>query len=147
VPSSSTGVSLSISGAVDPAFRSAAIPVTGAAVTARTVAEIYGQLALSGGALLSAPIARAMGELQVDGDDAILGVPIGRTLGYELTPSWADDGRPSHCWGSPGGGGVVTFVDQQAKVGFAYLNNASWNGAPGKDPRSANITAALYSCL
>lgn len=131
----------------DPAFRSAAIPVTGAAVTARTFATVYGQLALDGGALVSPSVARAMGELQVDGDDAILGVPIGRTLGYELTPAWADDGRPAHCWGSPGGGGVVTFVDAEARIGFAYLNNASWSGPPGKDPRAANISRALYACL
>lgn len=131
----------------DTAFRSASIPVTGAAVTARGLAEVYGQLALDGGVLMSAATARAMGELQVGGEDAILGIPVSRTLGYELTPSWANDGRPEHCWGSPGGGGVVTFADPEANVGFAYLNNASWSGAPGADPRSANLTRALYGCL
>lgn len=131
----------------DPAFRTAAIPVTGAAVTARTFALIYGELACDGGTLVSNAVARALGEVQADGDDAILGIPVTRTLGYERTPSWADDGRPAHCWGSPGGGGVVTFVDPEARVGFAYLNNASWAGPPGQDPRSANLTKALYSCL
>jgi CubicO group peptidase (beta-lactamase class C family) len=131
----------------DPAFRSATIPVTGAAVTARTFAVIYGQLALEGGDLVSSGVARAMGEVQVEGDDAILGVPVSRTLGYELTPSWVADGRPPHCWGSPGGGGVVTFVDPVARVGFAYVNNAIWGGAPGHDPRSAVLTEALYACL
>ena len=55
-----------------------------------------------------------MGEVQIEGDDAILGVPVSPTLGYELTPSWVDVGRPADCWGSPGGGGVVTFVDPEA---------------------------------
>jgi CubicO group peptidase (beta-lactamase class C family) len=128
-------------------FRSAAIPVTGAAVTARTFAVTYGQLALDGGVLVSADTARAMGEVQVEGDDAILGIPVSRTLGYELTPAWAHDGRPAHCWGSPGGGGVVTFVDPVARLGYAYLSNASWGGPPGQDPRSARLTTALYSCL
>jgi CubicO group peptidase (beta-lactamase class C family) len=131
----------------DPAFRSAAIPVTGAAVTARTFAVVYGELARDGGSLVSAGVARAMGEEQVEGDDAVLGIPVSRTLGYERTPSWADDGRPAHCWGSPGGGGVVTFVDPEARIGLAYVNNASWGGSPGRDPRSANLTNALYSCL
>ena len=131
----------------DLAFRSTTIPVTGAAVTARALAEVCGQLARDGGVLVSAAVARSMGELQVDGEDAILGVPVSRTLGYELTPSWAHDGRPPHCWGSPGAGGVVTFVDTEAKLGFAYLNNAVWSGRPAMDPRSANITRALYACL
>jgi hypothetical protein len=131
----------------DAAFRSAAIPVTGAAVTARTFAVVYGHLARDGDDLVSPAIARAMGEVQIEGDDAILGVPISRTLGFELTPSWASDGRPAHCWGSPGGGGVVTFVDPVARFGFAYVNNASWGGTPGQDPRAANLTRALYSCV
>lgn len=128
-------------------FRSAPIPVTGAAMTARAFAEIFGQLAIGGGSLVSAPLAREMGELQVEGQDAVLGIPIGRTLGYELTPSWADDGRPAHCFGSPGAGGVVTFADRQGGIGFAYLNNASWSGPPGQDPRAASIIRALYNCL
>ena len=130
-----------------PAFRAAAIPVTGATVTARTFATIFGELARDGGSLVSAPMARALGGIEVDGEDAVLGVPIARTPGYELTPSWADDGRPGHCWGSPGGGGVVTFADPVARVGFAYLDNASWAGPPGADPRAAGIIRALYGCL
>jgi CubicO group peptidase (beta-lactamase class C family) len=49
--------------------------------------------------------------------------------------------------GSPGGGGVVTFVDPEAHIGFAYLNNASWGGTPGEDPRAGNVMSALYSCF
>jgi CubicO group peptidase (beta-lactamase class C family) len=131
----------------DASFRSATIPVTGAAVTARTFAMIYGELACDGGTLLTPSTASAIGDVQVEGDDAILGIPVIRTLGYERTPSGANDGRPAYCWGSPGGGGVVTFVDPEARIGYAYLNNASWAGPPGQDPRSANLTNALYSCL
>ena len=84
-----------------------------------------------------------MGEVQVDGADAIFGVPVSRTLGFERAPSWAEDGRPLHCWGSPGGGGVVTSVDPVARIGYAYVNNAAWAGPPGQDPRSANLTRSL----
>ena len=87
-----------------------------------------------------------MGELQIDGEDAILGVPIGRSLGYELMPSCGRRWAASALLGLAGGGGVVTFVDPEAKIGFAYLNNAAWSGLPGSDPRAASITAALYSC-
>ena len=131
----------------DPTFRSAPIPVSGAAVTARSFAMICGELARDGGALVSSDVACAMGEVQVDGADAIFGVPVSRTLGFERAPSWAEDGRPLHCWGSPGGGGVVTSVDPVARIGYAYVNNAAWAGPPGQDPRSANLTRALYSCL
>jgi CubicO group peptidase (beta-lactamase class C family) len=131
----------------DPAFRSAPIPVTGAAVTASVFAEIFGQLALGGGSLVSRSAATEMGSLEVEGEDAVLGIPVRRSAGYEMTPTWADDGRPSSCFGSPGGGGVVTFADPEAEIGFAYLNNASWSGPPGPDPRAASITRALYSCL
>jgi CubicO group peptidase (beta-lactamase class C family) len=131
----------------DPTFRAAAIPVTGVGTTARAFATIHGDLAQDGGTLLSPVMAGAVGEVQIDGPDAILGVPVARTLGYERTPEWADDGRPAHCWGSPGGGGIVTFVDAEAHIGYAYLNNAAWAGPPGQDPRSANLTRALYACL
>jgi CubicO group peptidase (beta-lactamase class C family) len=130
----------------DAAFRRASIPFTGAAVTARTLAAIFGELSCDGGRLVSATVARDLGDVQIDGDDAVFGVPISRTLGYERTPVWADDGRPAHCWGSPGGGGVVTFADPVARIGFAYVNNAAWSGT-GEDPRAARLTRALYSCL
>jgi CubicO group peptidase (beta-lactamase class C family) len=82
----------------DAAFRSAAIPVTGAAVTARTFAVIIcGELARGGGALVSPNTARAMGEAQVDGEDAILGIPVSRDPGLRthatLGRRWAPSAR------------------------------------------------------
>lgn len=130
-----------------PEFRSAEIPVTGVTATARAFATIYGELAAGGGRLLSATAVSGMATEQVSGTDAVLGIPVRRALGFELTPSWAEDGRPAHAFGHPGGGGVLTFADSEAGVGFAYLNNASWGGAPGQDPRAASLTRALYEVL
>jgi CubicO group peptidase (beta-lactamase class C family) len=131
----------------DPTFRSAVIPVTGATGTAAAFAAIYGEIALGGGRLLSAEAVDRMGAVEVEGMDAVLGIPVRRGLGFEFTPSWADDGRPEHCFGHPGAGGVVTFADTAAGIGFAYLNNAAWGGAPGKDLRAARLTQALYASL
>ena len=100
-----------------PAFRSASIPVTGANGTARAFAALYGELARDGGRLVSPAVAHAMGEFEVDGVDAILGVPVGRTPGFELTPPWETDHRPPHAFGCPSGGGV-TFADPEARLGF-----------------------------
>lgn len=129
------------------AFRSAEIPVTGVTGTARAFAAIYGELASGGGRLLSVSTLGEMATEHVSGRDAVLGVPVRRGLGVELTPPGAQDGRPAHAFGHPGGGGVLTFADAEAKLGFAYLNNASWGGVPGQDPRAASLTRAVYDAL
>lgn len=73
--------------------------------------------------------------------------PVRRTLGFELPPAWAADGRPSHAFGHPGAGGFLAFADTQAHLGFAYVKNAGPPERGGPDSRAGAIARALYRCL
>lgn len=130
-----------------PEFWSAEIPVTNGICTARALACIYGHLAQGGGPFVSAPAVRRMSTDVYDGADEVLGIPVRRTLGLELPPVWADDGRPPHAFGHPGAGGFLAFADAEAGVGFAYVKNAgpATPGAP--DGRAGTLVKALYTCL
>jgi CubicO group peptidase (beta-lactamase class C family) len=130
-----------------PEFWSAEIPVTNGICTARALARIYGDLAGASPTLTRADTVRRMGREQVAGTDAVLGIEVRRTLGFELRPSWSDDGRPPHAFGHPGAGGFLGFADPEAEVGFAYVKNAGWAGEPGQDPRAGRLIKALYAAM
>ncbi|HEY7134138.1 MAG TPA: serine hydrolase domain-containing protein [Acidimicrobiia bacterium] len=130
-----------------PEFWSAEIPVTNGICTARALAAIYGDLASDRPTLVRADTVERMGVQQVAGTDAVLGIDVRRTLGFELAAPWADDGRPPHAFGHPGAGGFLGFADPEARVGFAYVKNAGWGGEPGRDPRAASLVKALYASL
>ena len=122
-----------------PEFWSAEIPVTNGICTARALATIYGELARDGGSLVSRDAVAAMAALVYDGVDEVQQVPVRRTLGFELRPDWADDGRPDHAFGHPGAGGYLSFADPQARVGFAYVKYAG-SPVPGQpDPRAGPL--------
>jgi hypothetical protein len=81
----------------EPAFRAAAIPVTGAATTAVASATICGDLARDHSELLSPVTVHAIGEVQIDGPDAILGVSVARThIGNADINDAAWAGQPGH---------------------------------------------------
>jgi CubicO group peptidase (beta-lactamase class C family) len=130
-----------------PEFRMADIPVTNGICTARALATIYGELGRGGGRLVSADTVAQMGALQTDGEDVIFGVPIRRSLGFELRADWQTDARPDTAFGHPGASGFLGFADPAAGVGFAYVKNAGWGGAPGTDPRAGVLIDALYDSL
>jgi CubicO group peptidase (beta-lactamase class C family) len=130
-----------------PEFWSAEIPVTNGVCTARGLATIYGNLANNDGSLVSRAAVHEMGIERVAGVDAVLGIEVRRTLGFELPPSWSDDGRPGHAFGHPGASGFLGFADPVARVGFAYVKNAGWGGEPGRDPRAGAMIKAFYDCL
>jgi hypothetical protein len=70
------------------AFREAEIPVANGIGTARALARIYGVLARRDGALVSSECVDRMRAEEVSGIDAILGVPVRRSL--ELPGPWLD---------------------------------------------------------
>jgi CubicO group peptidase (beta-lactamase class C family) len=129
-------------------FRSAEIPVTNGIGTARALAVIYGELARGGGRLVRAGTVDAARAEQFDGTDAVLGIEVRRSLGYELTPHGASDGRPAHAFGHPGAGGSIAFADIEAGLGFAYVMNQIWGGGvERRDPRAASLIRATYDSL
>jgi CubicO group peptidase (beta-lactamase class C family) len=130
-----------------PEFWSAEVPVANGICTARALATIYGTLAQGGGALVGAHAVRAMAEPVFDGIDEVQGLPVRRTLGFELAPPWEQAGRPDGAFGHPGAGGFVAFADPDAGVGFAYVKNAG-SPTPGQpDPRGPRLVRALYDTL
>ena len=130
-----------------PEFWEAEIPVSNGICTARSLARIYGELSEGGGRFVRPEGAARMAEERCGGVDAVLGIPVRRSLGFELTPLSADDGRPPHAFGHPGAGGFVAFADPDARLGFAYVKNAG-PPVPGQpDPRAPAIIRALYDGL
>ncbi len=130
-----------------PEFRCAEIPVTNGIGTARAMATIYGVLAAGGGPLLSSDAAGRLGVVEADGPDAVLGIGVRRSLGFELPPLDSADGRPPDAFGHPGASGFLAFGDPGAGLGFAYVKNAGWNGIPGQDTRATSLIAAMYRSL
>ncbi len=128
-------------------FRSAEIPVANGIGTARALAGIYGELARDGGRLVAPATAAEMAVERVNGTDAVLGIEVRRSLGFELPPDACTDGRPACAFGHPGASGFLAFADPQARVGFAYVKNAGWNGEPGHDTRATSLITALYASL
>jgi CubicO group peptidase (beta-lactamase class C family) len=130
-----------------PEFRAAEIPVANGIGTARALATIYGELAMDGGRLVSRDTAAALRVEHVAGADAVLGIDVRRSLGFELPAVDALDGRPPDAFGHPGASGFLAFADPHAHLGFAYVKNAGWNGEPGTDTRATSLVEALYECL
>jgi CubicO group peptidase (beta-lactamase class C family) len=128
-------------------FRCAEIPVTNGIGTARALATIYGELARDGGRLVSAATAAEMAVERVHGTDVVLEIDVRRSLGFELPPVACADGRPADAFGHPGASGFLAFADPHARIGFAYVKNAGWNGEPGHDARATSLIAALYASL
>lgn len=115
--------------------------------TARALATIYGELVASSGRLVSSETTATLGIEQVGGTDAVLGIDIRRSLGFELPAEDNGDGRPPNAFGHPGASGFLAFADPGARLGFAYVKNAGWNGEPGHDTRAPSIVRAVYSSL
>jgi CubicO group peptidase (beta-lactamase class C family) len=130
-----------------PEFREAEIPVSNGIGTARGLAAIYAELAAEGGRLVSRATAAALAQEWVAGTDAVLGIEVRRSLGFELPPLGAEHGRPPDAFGHPGASGFLAFADPHAHLGFAYVKNAGWNGEPGGDDRATTLVEALYASL
>ncbi|MPZ97901.1 MAG: serine hydrolase [Dehalococcoidia bacterium] len=131
------------------ASRAAEIPAGNGHGNARGLARLYGALALGGeldGVRLisEAALERAIRPAR-EGRDAVLGVPMRRSLGFMLhNPERAPDPRSPRAFGHPGAGGSSAFADPEHRLGFAYTMNRV--GTP-PDTRSASLVGALYGAL
>ena len=43
--------------------------------------------------------------------------------------------------------GTWALDTAHARVGFAYVKNAGWNGEPGHDSRAPSLTRAVYDSI
>ncbi|KAK5197533.1 hypothetical protein LTR96_000126 [Exophiala xenobiotica] len=86
-------------------------------------------------------------EVQADGTDVVMGIPVCFGLGYGLTSGgtatsvpWLPKGKKVCFW--PGWGGSIVIMDLERKVTFAYVMNKMGAGILGSDRTEAYVKAA-----
>lgn len=127
-------------------LRSAVLPSSGGIADARSLAKTYAACIgiIDGVRLLDSSTAAAAAIAQVEGPDAVLGVPMAFGLGYMVGSSMPPEAGP-HAFGHPGAGGSLAFADPDARLGFGYVTNRM--RLEPDDPRARHLTNAAYQVV
>ena len=131
------------------AWRGAEIPAAGGTSNARAVAEIHTILANGGIAkgrrFLSEAGCRKALELQVEGTDLILGIPVRYGMGFGLPGGMVPLPNPNSLfWG--GYGGSLIIIDMDARTTFSYVMNRM-EGTTTGDMRAFGLAVAMWQAL
>lgn len=131
------------------AWRGAEIPAAGGTGNARAVALVHTILANGGVAkgkrFMSEAGCRKALELQVEGTDLILGMPVRYGLGFGLAGGMVPLPSPNTIfWG--GYGGSLAIIDMDARTTFAYAMNKMAPTTVG-DTRAYILAATTWSAL
>ena len=131
------------------AWRGAEIPAAGGTGNARSVAEIHVILANGGVAkgkrFMSEAGCRKALELQVEGQDLILGAPARFGMGFGLSGGVLPLPNPSTIyWG--GYGGSLIIIDMDARTTFAYVMNKMQPTTQG-DMRGFGLVMAMWDAM
>lgn len=131
------------------AWRGAEIPAAGGTSNARAVAEIHAAFVNGGQAkgkrIMSEAGARKALELQFEGTDAILRMPVRYGLGFGLAGGTVPFPNPnSMFWG--GYGGSLALIDFDARTTFAFVMNKMGATTVG-DLRAFNCAVAMWRAL
>ena len=131
-------------------WRRAEIPAAGGHGNARSVATIQAIMAnggtLGGRRFLSEAGVDRVLEVQADGTDLVLGVPLRFGMGFGLPSDLMpvnETGRACY-WG--GYGGSVIVVDMERRATFAYMMNRMKEGLVGDD-RGLSLAVAVAAGL
>jgi CubicO group peptidase (beta-lactamase class C family) len=128
------------------AWRAAEIPAGGGTGNARSVARVLAILANGGVAqgrrFLSEATCRSALEVQVEGVDLILGIPVRFGLGFAVGGGFMPSPDTLY-WG--GAGGSMAVVDLQARASYAYAMNKMGEGLA--DLRAFGPMAAAWDAL
>lgn len=134
------------------ADRVAEIPASNGIGDARSLARLYGALAIGGELdavrIVSEESIRRHSRERFNGYDVIIRTEKRYALGYMLpTPAEPQYGpNPDRAFGHPGLGGSLAFADPVAGVGYGYvMNQMAEVGSP--HARETALTGALYRCL
>lgn len=130
-------------------WRGAEIPAAGGTGNARSVAEIHACLANGGVAkgkrILSEAGCRKALELQIEGVDLILGIPVRYGMGFGLAGGLVPFPNPNSLyWG--GYGGSIIFIDMDARTSFSYVMNRM-EGTTTGDMRGLGLAMAMWQAL
>ena len=131
------------------AWRGAEIPAAGGTGNARSVAEIHAILANGGVAkgkrFMSEAGCRKALELQVEGQDLILGGPARFGMGFGLAGGVVPLPNPNSIyWG--GYGGSLVIIDMDARTTIAYAMNRMASTTQG-DTRAFGLAMAMWDAL
>jgi CubicO group peptidase (beta-lactamase class C family) len=131
------------------AWRGAEIPAAGGTGNARSVAAVQSLMAnggwTNGKQILSEAGCRKALELQIEGTDKILGIPVRYGLGYGLAGGAVPFPNPNTIfWG--GYGGSLVVVDMDAKATYAYAMNKMAATTTG-DMRAFTILMAAWGAM
>lgn len=131
------------------AWRGAEIPAAGGTGNARSVAEIHKLLANGGEAkgkrILSESGCRKALELQVEGTDKILGIPVRFGMGFGLSGGMVPlPNDECMYWG--GYGGSVILIDMKARTTISYVMNRMVGTTTG-DVRGFGLAMAFWQGL
>jgi CubicO group peptidase (beta-lactamase class C family) len=131
-------------------WRRAEIPAGGGIGNARSVARIHSMTAgggeVDGVRILSENGVEAIFEVQTDGTDLVLGVPMRYGMGFGLSsPATPVSPNPRACfWG--GWGGSMVVADLDARLSFAYVMNRMEGTLTG-DSRGAALLLSTWGVL
>jgi CubicO group peptidase (beta-lactamase class C family) len=131
------------------AWRGAEIPAAGGAGNARSIAEIHAILANGGVAkgkrFMSEAGCRKALELQIAGDDLILGAPARYGMGFGLAGGMVPLPNPNTIyWGGYGGSLVIIDMDARTTFGYAMTKMA---GTTTGDMRALGLAMAMWTAL
>ena len=130
-------------------WRGAEIPAAGGTANARSIAEIHTILANGGVAkgkrFMSEAGCRKALELQIEGDDLILGRPARFGMGFGLAGGVVPLPSPNTIyWG--GYGGSLAIIDMDARTTFGYAMNRMAGTTVG-DMRAFGLAMAMWEAL
>ena len=131
------------------AWRAAEIPAAGGTGNARSIAEIHAILANGGVAkgkrFMSEAGCRKALELQIAGDDLILGAPARYGMGFGLAGGMVPLPNPNTIyWGGYGGSLVIIDMDARTTFGYAMIKMA---GTTTGDMRALGLAMAMWAAL
>lgn len=127
-----------------PEVLAAEMPSSNGVGTARAVARMYAALIgpVDGVRLLGTESLATAIEVQVDGPDKVIGVPMAFGLGFMTPPPFG----PAGSFGHAGAGGSLGVADPDGEWALGYVMNQMNLGITG-DARSSSLVAATIASL
>lgn len=133
------------------AWRAAEIPAANGHADARSLAMLYGALALGGELngcrLLSRDAIARAAEVRFRGVDACTLAPTVFAAGYRVDAVGFGPSVGAGNFGHTGWGGSVAFADPARRLGFAFVTSRLLAFDNGIDPRRQRLLDAVYAAL